>query len=278
MRAQSPSRSLSKASHRKLSQPRPRRPAGKVYAYDMLEAAWTDTGLAGLRQKVVRMDRERGLFLGLLAFEPLTRTGLHQHQATAISYFLDGSLCDYAGFASAGMAGINLRGATHDAIAYNRCLLAARLEGPVTYPSKGGHATVHAGSRPAEIVNGAPEVMPDINILVEALPALATTLPGVSRRLVFGYEGTGTDRRLVQLSLLPGTRLPAHVASAPLEFFLLGGDLRVNGTAAAGGSFVVIEPGAEIDIASAYGARLLAWAEGPSAWADASGRPDCYGF
>ena len=252
--------------------------ASRVHAYDMVAAAWTDTGLPGLRQKVVRMDRERGLFLGMLAFEPLTRTGLHQHQATAISYFLDGSLCDYAGFASAGMAGINLRGATHDAIAYTRCLLAARLEGPVIYPVESDHATVHAGSRPAAIVNRAPEVMPDINVAVDALPALATMLAGVTRRLVFDYAGTGTDRRLVQLSLLPGTRLPAHVTSALLEFFLLGGDLRVNGVAAAAGSFVVIQPDTEIDISSAYGARLLAWAEGPASWADGKPRPDCYGF
>lgn len=257
---------------------RSHRLAGKVYAYDMLEAPWTDTGLGGLRQKVVRMDRDAGLFLGMLAFEPMTRTGLHQHQATAVSYFLDGSLCDYSGFASAGMAGINLRGATHDAIAYNRCLLAARLEGPVTYPAKDGQVTVHAGSRPAEIVNDAPEVMPDINILVDALPELATALPGVTRRLVFDYAGTDTDRRMVQLALLPGTRLPAHVTSSLLEFFLLGGDIKVNGTVATGGSFVVIEPDAEIDIATTYGARLLAWAEGPAAWADGGKRPDCYGF
>ncbi len=257
---------------------RSHRHANKVYAYDMLEAAWTDTGLEGLRQKIVRIDREQGLFLGMLAFEPMTRTGLHQHQATAISYFLDGSLCDYSGFASAGMAGINLRGATHDAIAYNRCLLAARLEGPVTYPSKNGHATVHAGSRPAEIVNSAPEVMPDINIPVDALPLLTTALPGVTRQLVFDYAGTGTDRRLVQLSLFPGARLPAHVTSSLVEFFLLGGDVRVNGKSATGGSFVVIEPDAEVDIASTYGARLLAWAEGPAPWADGRARPDCYGF
>lgn len=249
-----------------------------VYAYDMLDVAWADTGLAGLRQKVVRIDRDRGLFLGMLAFEPMTRTGLHQHQATAISYFLDGSLYDYAGCASAGMAGINLRGATHDAIAYSRCLLAARLEGPVIYPTESDRATVHAGSRPAAIVNRAPEVMPDINILVDALPALTTTLPGVTRRLVFDYSGTDTDRRLVQLSLLPGTRLPAHIASSLIEFFLLGGDLKVSGVNVSGGSFVVVEPATELDIVSTYGARLLAWAEGPASWTDGISRPDCYGF
>jgi hypothetical protein len=251
---------------------------GKIYAYDMLEAPWTDTGLAGLRQKIVRIDHERGLFLGILAFEPMTRTGLHQHQGTAISYFLDGSLYDYSGFASAGQAGINLRGATHDAIAYSRCLLAARLEGPVIYPVESGHAPVHAGARPAEIVNHAPEVMPDINITVDALPALTTRLSGVARRMVFDYAATGYDRRLVQLSLLPGTRLPVHSTSSLVEYFLLGGDIRVNGTAAIGGSFVVIEPDAEIEITTTYGARFLAWAEGPAVWADGGGEPDCYGF
>ena len=32
-------------------------------------------------------------------------------------------------------------------------------------------------------------------------------------------------RRMVQLSLLPGVRLPAHVTSSLVEFFLLGGDI-----------------------------------------------------
>jgi len=95
---------------------------------------------------------------------------------------------------------------------------------------------------------------------------------------VFDYAGTGTDRRMVQLALLPGTRVPAHVASSLVEFFLLGGDLQVNGKSAAGGSFVVIEPDAEIDMATNYGARLLAWAEGPAPWSDGRARPDCYGF
>ena len=64
-----------------------RRLAGKVYAYDMLDAPWTGVGRAGLAQKVVRADRERGRYLGLIGFEPMTRTGLHQHLGTAISHF-----------------------------------------------------------------------------------------------------------------------------------------------------------------------------------------------
>ena len=78
---------------------------------------------------------------------------------------------------------------------------------------------------------------------------------------------------MIQLSLLPGAHLPVHVASSLIEFFLLGGDVSVNGRVATGGSFVVIEPDAEIDIASTYGAQLLAWAEGPASWADGRPRP-----
>ena len=101
--------------------PQPVRHApGKVYAYDMLQAPWSEAGRPGFYHKAVRGDRERGLFLGLLSFDPLTRTGVHQHLGVAVSYFLDGSLTDYWGAAVAGQAGINLKGATHDAVSYGK--------------------------------------------------------------------------------------------------------------------------------------------------------------
>lgn len=256
-----------------------RRLAGKVYAYDMADLAWQDTGRPGLHQRMVRADRERGLALGMIAFDPMTRSGLHQHQGTATSYFLDGSLYDYDGQVVRGQAGINLKGATHDAISYTRCMFAARLEGPVTYrPEDGAGGRVHTGARSAEIVNPAPEVPPDINISVDALPSLATAIAGVSRRMIFDYLRTGDARRFVQLALLPGSRIPAHATTALTEFFVLGGDISVNGTAACGGSFVVIEPDTLAEISTTYGARLLAWAEGPVVWADGPGLSDLYGF
>jgi hypothetical protein len=256
-----------------------RRLPGGVYAYDMADLAWQDVGKPGLHQKVVRADRERGLYLGMIGFDPMTRTGLHQHQGTAISYFLDGSLYDYDGQVIRGQAGINLKGATHDAISYTRCIFAARLEGPVTYrPEDGVEGRVHTGSHAAEIRNPAPEVPPEMNITVDALPSLATTLAGVTRRMIFDYRRTEDVRRFVQLALLPGTTIPAHATSALAEFFVLGGDLRVNGTQALGGSFVVIEPDTEVEIRTEYGARLLAWAEGAVRWADDPARPDLYGF
>ena len=49
----------------------------RVYAADDLK--WHTAGKTGLSLKPVREDREKGLFLGLVGFEPLTRSGLHQH-------------------------------------------------------------------------------------------------------------------------------------------------------------------------------------------------------
>lgn len=256
-----------------------RRTTNKVYAYDMLSVPWTQAGRnGGLHQKVVRADRERGRYLGLIGFDPFARTGLHQHQGTAISYFLDGALDDYGSTAVRGQAGINLAGATHDAVAYSRCVLASRLEGPVTYPPEQTEHELHTGARHAPIVNPAPERPPEINVAVDALPIETTALAGVTRRLVFDYAGTGTDRRFVQLNLLPGTELPAHLATDLTEWFVIGGDVSVNGTPAGGGSFVVIEPGTELSVSSTYGARLLAWAEGPVRWLDGRTRSDLYAF
>ena len=255
------------------------RRAGRVYSYNTLDIPWSTTGRPNLHQKTVRADQGRGLFLGLIGFDPMTRTGLHKHHGTAVSYFLDGSLYDFAGYASAGQAGINLAGATHDAIAYNRCVLASRLEGPVSYPRAAGDLSgLHAGSHHAEIVNDAPEVMPDVNITVDALPSLATSLAGVSRRMIFDYRETDTDRRMVQIQLLPGTTVPAHIATHAVEWFLLGGDATISGEAAIGGSFVIIEPDSEVEISTQYGARFLAWSDGPIAWSDGARRPDLYGF
>jgi hypothetical protein len=58
---------------------------------------WHSVGKAGLALKPVREDREKGHFLGLVAFEPNTRSGLHQHLGVATSFILDGGLTDYQG-------------------------------------------------------------------------------------------------------------------------------------------------------------------------------------
>src|SRR5215470_8903891 len=111
------------------------RVAPGVHAYDLEALPWRDTPRGTVREKAVRREAETGRFLGMLAFAPLTRSGVHQHLATATSYFLAGSLVDYHGTTREGAVGINLAGATHDAVTYGGCSLVARLEGPVIIPA-----------------------------------------------------------------------------------------------------------------------------------------------
>lgn len=246
-------------------------PRGRLHVFDAAALPWQDTPDPGLRLKPVRYDDDTGGFLGLVCFAPMARSGLHQHRGVATSFVIDGALTDYQGSVRLHHAGINLHGATHDAIAYQSTLLVSRLEGPVVYPAERSQLSgVHAGSRHADVVNLAPEVPPDINVDVDALLPLQTGVAGVRRQTVYDYAGTGTVRRFVQLSLTPGAVVPAWRASALTEFWLRGGLLVVNGQALHANSFVVIEPGATVALASPFGALLLAWAEGPEDWLDAA--------
>ena len=52
----------------------------------------------------------------------------------------------------------------------------------------------------------------------------------------------------------------------------------MNGVRAGGGSFVVLEPGTKAEVSTQYGARLLAWAEGPVRWLSGRTSPDLYAF
>jgi hypothetical protein len=244
-------------------------PAGRVLVFDGFDLTWQDTPEPGLRLKPVRYDNERGLFLGLVGFAPLARSGLHQHRGVATSFVLDGSLVDFAGPIGLHQAGINLVGATHDAVAYQNTLLVSRLEGPVVYPTSRGPLTgLHAGSRHADFGNPAPEASPDLNITVDALVPQQTGIRGVRRQTIFDYAGTGSAHRFVQLSLAPGADMPAWRCGALTEFWVRGGLLQIEGRVAHANCFVVVEPGALVRMASPYGALLLAWAEGPEQWLD----------
>jgi hypothetical protein len=248
--------------------------AARVHVFDARDLPWQDTPEPGLRLKPVRYDDERGHFLGLVGFAPLARSGLHQHRGVATSFVLDGSLVDFAGPIGLHQAGINLVGATHDAVSYQNTLLVSRLEGPVVYPSSRGELSgLHAGSRHAEFDNPAPEAAPDINVTVDQLVHQQSGIAGVRRQTIFDYAGTGSTHRFVQLSLSPGSRCPVWRCRQLTEFWVRGGLLRINGQVAHANCFVVIEPGAEVDMASPFGVLLLAWAEGPEAWVD----PDSIG-
>ena len=265
--------------------PEPGRPAC-VHVFDAQDLPWQDTVEPGLRLKPVRYDDDNGGYFGLVHFAPMMRSGLHQHRGVATSFVLDGGLTDYHGSVGLHQAGINFCGSTHDAISYQNTLLVVRLEAPVLYPPERGELHgLHAGSRHAEFENLTPEVPPEINVSVDALPVLQTGIAGVRRQTVFDYAGTGTDHRFIQSSLMPGSLVPAWRASAPVEVWVRGGIVEIGGHTLHGNCMAVIEPGAKVEMSSRWGALMLVWADGPEAWIDTSaaqqGRaavPSLFGF
>jgi hypothetical protein len=248
--------------------------AGGVHVFDTALLPWQTTPEPGLRLKPVRYDNTAGEFLGLVAFDAGARSGLHQHQGVATSFVLAGGLTDYHGSLGLHEAGINLAGATHDAVAYQPTLLVSRLEGPVLYPPDRAVVTgLHAGSRQVAFVNPAPDVPPEVNVAVDAVQRHATGVPGLQRQTVFDYAGTGTNNnssssphRFVQMHVRPGTVCPAWRATALTELWVRGGAVHINGQVAHAHCFVVIEPGAHVQLSAPFGALLLAWAEGPEDW------------
>jgi hypothetical protein len=241
--------------------------APAAHVFDGAALDWQATSQPGLRLKPVRYDDELGLYLGWVSFAPMARSGLHQHRGVATSFVVDGSLTDYHGSIGLHEVGINLVGATHDAVSYQQTVLVSRLEGPVVYPSEHGDLSgLHAGSRHAEVVNPAPDVPPEINVAVDTLPAYETGIAGLRRQMVFDYAGTGSAHRFVQLHFGPGATVPAWRAGACTEFWVRGGRLVFDGTTVLANSFVIVEPGAVVQIASPHGALVMAWAEGPEQW------------
>ncbi len=250
-----------------------------VHVYDAESLQWQTVGKAGLALKPVREDREKGRFLGLVAFEPVTRSGLHQHTGVATSFVLDGGLTDYQGAVCLHEAGINLAGATHDAVAYQRTLLVSRLEAPVIYPPDTGRDyALHSGPQFGEIRNPRPEVPPDINVPVDRLPALPTAIAGVTRKMIFDYALSKGEHRYAQFGMLPGSSTPRFTTRAPLELWVRGGDLRIGGAVAYANCFVIVEPGTTLEIASGFGALFHAWSEGPTDWASGGKHPELFGF
>src|ERR1700709_1654311 len=153
------------------------KPASNVQVASKEELRWIDASRPGLRLAPVHQDRTTGRFLGLLSFDTMASSGLHQHVDVGFSFLLSGGLTDYSGTTVAGQMGINLPGATHDAIAYLPSMMASRLDGPVLYwPEPGREAAphLHAGGRDGKFTNPRPEDPPDISITLQTLPALSS--------------------------------------------------------------------------------------------------------
>jgi hypothetical protein len=233
-----------------------------VYAYDLDALPWRTTPRGTSREKAVRRDQDRGLFLGMLTFDPMSRSGVHQHRGVATSYFLSGELTDFQCTTRAGAVGINLLGATHDAVSYGGCTLFSRLEAPVIIEPDG--AAIHPHALKTTVNNTQPFTPPDITVMLDSVVQVASPFAGVLRRPVYDYAGTGSNHRMCSLQLWPGAKIHDLNHSALTDWFLLAGDLSIGNVTVTGPSVVVLEPGARVHLSSRYGCTLLAWAEGPA--------------
>lgn len=258
---------------------RPNRAGPGVYVFDLAAAPWLETGRAGIRQKNLRLDDTKGLWLGYVSMAPEARSGLHQHRGTAVTYMLGGGFMDHSGGAPARHWTVNLPGATHDATVHETCWMLARLEGPTVYPEDfGALHTLHPGAHRAAFAPPAPDHRPQIVIDPAALRFAPAGIEGVKRRTIYDYAPSEVSCRLVELALAPGARIPAHRALGLTEWYVLAGQVATAGAITNAGGVVLTEPGAELVLASPYGARVFCWAEAPMAWSDGAARPDLYGF
>ena len=259
--------------------PYQRQRSERVHVFDASALPWLETPNSGLRLKPIRLDDERGEFLGLIAFDPFVRSGLHQHQGVATSFILQGGLTDYHGAVNLHEVGINYRGSTHDAISYVPTVLVSKLEGPVTYPPEDKLLSgVHAGSTYQSFRNPDPDIAPEINVAVDRVERVETGVFGLSSQPIYDYAGSGLSRRLLQWKLRPETEVPAWQASDWVELWIRGGEIAINGQKAFANCFVVIEPGATVRIESPFGALALVWAEGPENWPSPRAAANLFGF
>jgi hypothetical protein len=248
---------------------------GAVQVFDMNLIDWAPTANPGLFLKSVRHDNVNGLFLGQIQFEPLTYSGLHQHQGLATSFVAQGGLTDYHGSVGLHQAGINLRGATHDAIAYETTVLVSRLEGPVSYPPDSSVSGIHAGSRYAQFVNPDPDAPPEINVTVDGLERCATGYDGVHRQVIYDYAHQINRGRFLQLHIKPQSKVRFRT-TAMIEFWVRGGNLQINAKTVTANSFIVCQPNTDLAIDCPFGALLLCWADGPEV--DATAQKNLFGF
>lgn len=248
-----------------------------VYAYDMATSPWVETGKEGVRLKPVRFD-DVGGFLGLVQFDPMTSSGVHQHHGPATSLMFSGGITDYDGHYGPGSVAINLADATHDAISWEGAYFVSRLEGPTSYLPVDDQVAIHTGGGRDVFRNPAPEVPPAIAFQLTSARQNTTSIPRLSRRMLFDYGVAKEDHRYVELTLWPEMAVPTHRVSALTEWIVLGGGATINNQSVTHGAIVVLEPDTEVTIESRFGCRLLAWADGPVIWSGGESIPDIYGF
>jgi len=251
----------------------------RTLVFDATPMPWEVQARPGLEMKTIRIDDDRGEFLGLIKFDRFTRSAVHQHQGVATSFILEGGLTDYHGPVNQHEVGINYLGSTHDAMAYVPTVLVSKLEAPVTYPpSEQLISGIHAGSTYRDFRNPAPDVAPEVNVPIDRVVPMETGVAGLRRQPIYDYGGSGLQRRLLQWRVRPQTTVPAWRAGDWVELWVRGGELIVNGERAFANCFVVVEPGATVELASPFGAIALVWAEGRESMRDAAPGISLFGF
>jgi ChrR-like protein with cupin domain len=222
--------------------------------HDMATGTWMPSGPAGVSQQNIRSDPAVGRWFGGVRFEPLSRSGVHRHLGPAASFMLSGSLTDHVTRICGGQALINLTGAVHDVICYDAALVVARVDGPVLYPSNEdgvlGELGLAAG-KAGESVDTTLGQPSDVLIEVDAITAVPGPVPGIMRRALFDYAGQAHRARFAQLLLAPGTQVPAHVATAMTDLFVLSGEIRAGDTAAGSGCYVTVDAETELSLSCA---------------------------
>lgn len=252
----------------------------RVSVYDMGALTWKESGPEGIWQQDIRSDKTAGRYFGGVRFASLGRSGVHRHLGPAASYLLSGSLIDHATNAVGGQAFINMTGTVHDAICYAPALVVARVDGAVVYPSDQNGVLNELGLQAAESGEQVDTTLgqaPTLSITVGDLTPVPGPVPGAARRLLYDYANEAWQARYSQILLLPDTKIPAHRTTGMTDLFVISGELRLGEERAGAGCYVVIEADAELEIESRYGARVLAWSDGPAQWLDGEARGDLYG-
>ena len=253
----------------------------RIAVHSMTATEWVPSGPVGVWQQNIRSDSAAGRWFGGVRFEPLARSGVHRHLGPVGSYILSGSLVDHVTRMTGGQAVINLTGAVHDVICYDASIFIARVDGPILYPRNRTGVLNELGleaDQAGESVDATIGQPADICIDADALPPIPGPVPGLTRRMLFDYAGERWQARYCQLVFAPGTVVPAHAVTAMTDLFVLAGELRVGDDAAGSGCYVTIDAETELTMSSRYGARLLAWTDGPMRWLDGEARDDLYGW
>lgn len=239
---------------------------------------WETVGKGNVRQKVVRNDPATGAFLGMMSLDALARTGLHKHLDVGFAFHLAGCSTNYSSVVRQGQLGISLAGTVHETVIYEPALTIVRTEGGTMFPPPvEGEVHLHSGALHGELKVDNANSCGCFSVDPQSLPYVPTVVGGVGRRMLFDYLPTGKTRRVVEFMALPDSVTPPHLTSDRLEFFVIAGDLTVNGTKAGSSDFMLVEAGERISWKTSYGCRLLVWADGPASWTEGEGA-ELYGF